>query len=160
MKVEHRQQSSEIGCFFECSTKYLTINDEGKLVRKSGVILVRSDDFKSAEDLSLSQLKNISMEGEGEIVSIKRARYEELIYSDNADSKKSSIPEGCTPFYVSFQIEIVNPDTGRVSKNKQTTLVVAKDIPDAKSTIDRVYNTYDYTILSVSVSHIIDIILP
>lgn len=160
MKVEHRHQSSEIGCFFECSTKYLTINDEGKLVRKSGVILVRSDDFKSSEELSLSQLKNISMEGEGEIVSIKRAMYEELIYSDNADSKKSSIPECCTPFYVSFQIKVVNPDTGRVSKNKQTTLVVAKDIPDAKSTIDRVYNTYDYTILSVSVSHIIDIILP
>lgn len=135
--------------WYECKVKYLKVNADGTQKTTSEQYLVDALSFTEAEANITKELESYASLGEFSVVSIKTARYAEIIPNESGDRWFK-----CKAVFVSLDEE-----KGVERRSASTMLVQANNAKEAYENLEKAFEgtISDFEIPSVQESPILDI---
>ena len=136
--------------WFECKIKYEKEIGEGKTAKQSDVYLVDAINFTEAEKRIIKEMKPF-INGEFEVVDIKRAKFAEMFESSSESADKW--------YQCKIAITTLDEKKGVEKQVAQVIMVNAADLRDAVKRLDdgMKQSISDYSITSVSETKIMDV---
>ena len=136
---------------FEVKAKYSKIDEQsGKEKKFNAVYLVDAVSYTDAEAKMYAELEKM-VASEFKIPAIKESNYQDILFFDDGE---------CW-YKVKFSMLSIDEEAGKERKQTFTSLVEACDIDQAKERLDTAFQgtTFDYDVISVAESNIIDVFM-